>query len=236
MKLNETLYRHLSTIEDIRFVLDIGFGYPSFLFEIYHQFNALACIGTDLSELKSVVSGSTIESYIAKLSELDLTTISYLIDDRDRSVEFYNSYKVYTTLVLGERPLGSAEFKRNFQLYFSRSIQDYLLDERPWMELDVIIGSNVLSHINPNEEHNADWVLGKLLERLSERGLIYLSLRSDDYEPQINHGVLSSTIVAPFDTVRLEGVLNKLDVIHKETVTREYDGKRSFEIIARKKL
>jgi len=235
MKLNKHLDEYLSPFDNIGYVLDIGFGYPFYLIEIYHKFNALACIGTDLKEEESVVSLSSIDTEIAKMSEIDLTKIRYLISDRDRSVEFYNSYKLYTSLVLGQRPLDSSDFKRSFRLYFSKSIQDYISKERPWMELDVIIASNVLSHIEPSDEQNADWVLNELLGRLSSRGLIYLSLRSDDYEPQINHGALSSTIIAPYDSTRLKEVLDKMDVLHKETVTRELDGKRSYEIIARKK-
>ncbi len=235
MKLNKHLSHHLSAIGRIKFVLDIGFGYPFHLFEIYHKFDALACIGTDLREKDSVVSLSSVETDIAKFSKIDLTTIAYLIDDRDRSIEFYNSYKLYTALVLGKKPLDVSEFNRNFRLHFERPIQDYILDKKPWIELDVIIASNVLSHIDPNSEFNANWVLDKLLSRLSQNGIIYLSLRSEDYQPKINHGGLSSTILAPYDSHRLQTVLSKIDVLHQETVIREFDGKRSYEIIAKKK-
>lgn len=232
MKLNTTLKSEIDKIKKIGAVLDIGFGYPYELIELFHICKAYKCFGVDLKEEKSVASSSrslvTNEISENSIIKIDRNKIRDLIKDSDSKREFHNSYKFYTSLVLNKEPIDFKHFKRNIQLHFSTSIQEYLKKINQGIYYDVIIASKVLSHIDPNSEENSNWVLDRLLEKLSDKGVIYLKLNSDDFN------FSNSTILDPFDEKSLKNVLERLDVISLKTIM-SLDKKREFEVIAKKR-
>jgi len=235
MKVHEKLIDEVKKISSLGIVLDIGFSYPYELIELYHLYNARKCIGVDLKRIEDSVSCSLIVNEISKTTEIDRQKISNLIRDEDSKREFHNSYKTYTSLVLNTNPLDFEYFENEIELHYSKSIQDYLNNDNKWIpEYDVIIASKVLSHINPDSNENGDWVLESLIGKLSSKGILYLRLNSDDFKVEENRGIPDSTILEPFNKIRLDKVLDKLDVLYQETIKRD-DGKREYIIIGNKK-
>lgn len=235
MKLPDKLKDEIDRMQNIGFALDIGFSYPYELIELYHLYNAKKCIGVDLKKKENSVSCSFIADEISEATQIERRKVSNIIRDCDHERELYNSYKLYTSLILDKTPLNYSQYGREIELHYSKSIQQYLKNDNRWIPFyDLILVSKVLSHIDPNEEENGEWVLDKLIAKLSERGLLYLRLNSDDYEVQESHGVLDSTILAPFNEKRLNIILNKIEVIDNETIARD-DGKREYHIIGKKK-
>ena len=235
MKLSKSLISEIEKFSDIRYALDAGFGYPFELIELLHIFNAKKCFGIDIKKEKYAVSSSLVANEIAVKANLPPEKVDHLIWDDDFKREFHNSYKLYTTFVLNEEPNGFEDLKRSLELHYETTIQDYLKSENnSGINYDIIIVSKVLSHISSESAENWEWVLDQLLSKLSDRGIIYLKLNSDDFEIDSNRGFLDSTILSPFNENNLNRVMNKLEVISNLTLTRD-DGKREFEIIGKKK-
>lgn len=166
MNLPKTLSAQILNIPEIKYVLDIGFNFPFNLIELFHIHKAKKCIGVDIKSRKSSVSGM-IADVIAEKSKIDKQKVYRLIQDEDIERQMHNSYKLYTSLILDEQPLAINDFNRNIQLYYSNSIQDYLKNENKWMLYDIIIVSKILSHIDPETIENWEWILDKLLDKLS---------------------------------------------------------------------
>jgi hypothetical protein len=234
MKLSKILISEIEKISSLGYALDIGFGYPYELIEILHNFNATKCFGTDLKKENYAVSCSLVSQEISDKTNIPKEKIDYLIRDDEFKREFHNSYKLYTTFVLNKEPIVYGSMKSYLELHFEKSIQDYLKNENKSIQnYDIIIASKVLSHIDPESDENWEWVLDQLLNKLSDKGIIYLKLNSDDFKVEKNNGILDSTILSPFDKEKLNKILSKLDVISNQTLTRE-DGKREYEIIGKK--
>lgn len=235
MKLNPVLREQIQKIINLGTVLDLGFGYPYELIELLHLYSARRSIGVDIKKIEDAVSCSAVTQEIATITKIDVRKIENLISDENSEREFHNSYKLYTTLVLEKEPLDFSFYRKSLELHFNKSIQEFLNNEDKYLQnYDVIIASKVLSHINPELEENGDWVLDRLMNKLSSRGIIYLKLNSSDFPIGENNDISDSSILEPFTDERLKKVLNKIDVIEMKTLLNS-DGRREHEIIGRKK-
>lgn len=234
MKLNKDLRNEIEKIgktKNLGYVLDLGFGYPYELIELLHCFNADKCIGIDMKSEKGVLANFMVCDQISHHISMPRNKIESLIKDDDTKIQFYNSYKLYTTLVLDKEPYSRSILIKRLDLHFEKSIQDYLKNENKFIpNYNVVIISKVLSHIDPNSTEDWEWVLDQLLSKLSDDGIIYLKLNSDDFKVDID-----STILSPFNKQRLDKVIRKLNLISNKTIRRDSDGNREFEIIGKKR-
>lgn len=178
--------------EQINFVLDVGCDYPYRLIKLYHDYGANWCVGVDSIEEGNILSCSDVAKRIEKKSKLDYVTVSNLIYDCEPKREFYNSYKLFTSICLNKEPLDFRRFDSRIKIHYKKKIQEYLEKNSDNIKFfNLIIISKVLSHIEPDDEKNADWVYNELVKRLHPNGLIYVRVNSEDFtvdeESSIRH-------------------------------------------------
>lgn len=168
--------------EQIKFVLEVGCGYPFKLIKLYHDYKVDRCVGVDVINEEHVFSSSDVSTRIEETSNLDYRIVSNLISDCDPKREFHNSYKLFTSICLNKEPIHFRMFDSRIRLHFNKKIQEYLENNSDSFKLfNLIILSKVLSHIEPEQEKNADWVYNELVNRLHPNGLIYVRVNSEDF-------------------------------------------------------
>ncbi|MFK8005201.1 MAG: hypothetical protein AB8H03_02470 [Saprospiraceae bacterium] len=168
--------------EQIKFVLEVGCGYPFKLIKLFHEHNANWCVGVDVIKEDSIVGCSDVTNKIEETSKLEYRTVSNLIYDCDPKREFHNSYKLFSSICLKKEPLDFRGFDSRIKVHFNKQIQGYLeINSDNFKFFNLIIVSKVLSHIEPNQEKNADWVYNELVNRLHPNGLIYVRVNSEDF-------------------------------------------------------
>lgn len=163
-------------------VLEIGPNYPFLLIELLHKHKVFSCLAIDSTRLASETMISKLVDEANKKTELEKSDISDLINDEDKKVTFYNSYKWYVTMILNCKPKSFTELNSSlkmeygFTIHSVKSLKEKLNNQR----FKLIIASKSLSHIKPvNNETKIDIVF-YLISILDDNGLIYLRLNSEE--------------------------------------------------------
>lgn len=235
MLLHQELHRALENNGNISKVLDVGCKFPYMLIEILHSFDPRICVGVELTEDHSLVSVAGFEKIITESSKLDSEIIYRLRYDSDARLEIYNAYKLYVCFTLRKTPLIKRDFERKFKLMLGISIDEYfqydLSIDNP-LHFDLIIASKVLSHLQPEGKSNKSVTLNTLLSRLSNDGIIYLRLNSEDFEAEKGPAEFS-LIRDPYTIEHIHMIKSKLDILYYNEERRSSDNKMEYVIIGK---
>ena len=234
-KLPKILENHINTIDEIGYVLELGFGYPVNLIELHHTARPYKCIGIEKKEIDSGISTSNIIDDLFEATHLTKRQICSLIQDSDSQREIYNAYKLYCALVLEIDPEDFDCFPTSLILHYNTDLKFYFenLEQNYLGGYDLIIASKVLSHIDPLKGTNKLDTIKLLLSKLTDNGSIYLKLNSDDFSTS-NH-LVDEGIKDPFTDSDLENIKSILN-IEGEILTVLQGEKKVYELIGKRKF
>lgn len=231
--LHKSLYEYCNKIYHPVHILDIGSSFPANLYSLYHKCfeNAIVkCTGIEYEPFEFTFS--SLECNIYKKLNLEYSLINKLtLDDSDNRVN-YNYYKFYSALYENKEPILFNEYIDVFNFKYNLSIIDFLKNNS--VNFDIIIASKVLSHLE--SKYNPISVIQDLSNILTEDGIIYLKLNSDDFPVYDRGNMIEHTtdIQQPFNSASISKIKDLLSPSTYIELNERKDNFKEYVIISQK--